>query len=124
MLLDNQHRGERRTGALEAEFGHGRGSSRSCASQRELVIMQEYVKALGLKVVVVFEVRDAAGKGGLINRISERTNPGVCPSLPYLPRRSGRRRSGIPAVRAALACRRRDSPVRSIRGATTPASSG
>src|SRR5436305_9965674 len=46
--------------------------------QRELVIMQEYVKANGLKVVVIFEGRDAAGKGGVIKRIAERTNPRVC----------------------------------------------
>src|SRR5690348_11931952 len=37
--------------------------------------MQEYVRAEGLKVVVVFEGRDAAGKGGAIKRIAERTNP-------------------------------------------------
>jgi polyphosphate kinase len=43
--------------------------------QRELVILQEYVRAEGLKVVVVFEGRDAAGKGGAIKRIAERTNP-------------------------------------------------
>jgi polyphosphate kinase len=43
--------------------------------QRELVIMQEYVRAEGLKVVAVFEGRDAAGKGGAIKRIAERTNP-------------------------------------------------
>src|ERR687886_381687 len=46
--------------------------------QRELVIMEEYVKAKGLKVVVVFEGRDAAGKGGVIKRITERTNPRIC----------------------------------------------
>src|SRR4051812_13824583 len=46
--------------------------------QRELVIMQEYVKAKGRKVVVIFEGRDAAGKGGVIKRIAERTNPRVC----------------------------------------------
>jgi polyphosphate kinase len=46
--------------------------------QRELVIMQEYVKATGLRVVVVFEGRDGAGKGGVIKRITERTNPRVC----------------------------------------------
>jgi polyphosphate kinase len=43
--------------------------------QRELVIMQEYVRAEGLKIVVLFEGRDAAGKGGAIKRIAERTNP-------------------------------------------------
>jgi polyphosphate kinase 2 len=46
--------------------------------QRELVIMQEYVRTTGLKVVVIFEGRDAAGKGGVIKRIAERTNPRVC----------------------------------------------
>jgi polyphosphate kinase len=46
--------------------------------QRELVIMQEYVRHEGLKVVVIFEGRDAAGKGGVIKRIAERTNPRVC----------------------------------------------
>jgi polyphosphate kinase 2 len=45
--------------------------------QRELVLMQEYVKAEGLKVVVIFEGRDAAGKGGVIKRIAERTNPRI-----------------------------------------------
>jgi polyphosphate kinase 2 (PPK2 family) len=46
--------------------------------QRELVIMQEYVRAKGVKVVVIFEGRDAAGKGGVIKRIAERTNPRIC----------------------------------------------
>ena len=40
--------------------------------QRELVTMQEYVKATGQKIVVIFEGRDAAGKGGVIKRIAER----------------------------------------------------
>ena len=40
--------------------------------------MQEYVRAEGLKVVVIFEGRDGAGKGGVIKRIAERTNPRVC----------------------------------------------
>ena len=42
--------------------------------QIELVLMQEWVKAQGLRVVVIFEGRDAAGKGGVIKRIAERTN--------------------------------------------------
>ncbi len=41
----------------------------------ELVRQQEYVRAKGLKVVVVFEGRDAAGKGGAIKRITEALNP-------------------------------------------------
>ena len=43
--------------------------------QHELVVLQEYIKAEGLKVVVIFEGRDAAGKGGVIKRITERTSP-------------------------------------------------
>lgn len=42
--------------------------------QTELVRMQEWIKHEGLKVVVVFEGRDAAGKGGIIKRIKERTS--------------------------------------------------
>ncbi|MCU0309751.1 MAG: polyphosphate kinase 2 [Acidimicrobiales bacterium] len=42
--------------------------------QIELVKLQEWVKAQGLRVVVIFEGRDAAGKGGVITRITERTS--------------------------------------------------
>lgn len=45
--------------------------------QVELVRMQEWVKASGTKVCVLFEGRDAAGKGGIIKRITERTSPRV-----------------------------------------------
>ena len=45
--------------------------------QVELVKLQEWVKHEGLKVVVVFEGRDAAGKGGIIKRIMERVSPRV-----------------------------------------------
>ena len=46
--------------------------------QGELVKMQEWVKQEGLRVVVVFEGRDAAGKGGVIKRIAARMNARVC----------------------------------------------
>ncbi len=45
--------------------------------QVELVKLQEWIKNQGLKVVVLFEGRDAAGKGGVIKRIIERTNPRI-----------------------------------------------
>jgi polyphosphate kinase 2 len=45
--------------------------------QAELVKLQYYVKKKGLKIVVVFEGRDAAGKGGVIKRITERVSPRV-----------------------------------------------
>jgi len=46
--------------------------------QTELVKLQEWIKSEGLKVVIVFEGRDAAGKGGVIKRITQRLNPRVC----------------------------------------------
>lgn len=46
--------------------------------QAELVKLQTWVKAKGLKVVVIFEGRDAAGKGGVIKRITEKLNPRIC----------------------------------------------
>lgn len=45
--------------------------------QTELVKLQEWVKATGAKICVIFEGRDAAGKGGIIKRITERTSPRV-----------------------------------------------
>lgn len=46
--------------------------------QDELVNLKEWIVAKGLKVVVIFEGRDAAGKGGVIKRITEHLNPRVC----------------------------------------------
>jgi polyphosphate kinase 2 len=46
--------------------------------QVELVKLQEWIKHQGLKVVVVFEGRDAAGKGGVIKRITQSLNPRGC----------------------------------------------
>ncbi len=46
--------------------------------QIELVKLQEWIKHKGLRVVVLFEGRDAAGKGGAIKRITECLNPRVC----------------------------------------------
>src|SRR6266496_5866579 len=46
--------------------------------QIELVKLQEWIKHEGLRVVVLFEGRDAAGKGGAIQRITESLNPRVC----------------------------------------------
>ncbi|MGD0300104.1 MAG: polyphosphate kinase 2 [Bryobacteraceae bacterium] len=46
--------------------------------QVELVKYQEWVRNRGLRVVAIFEGRDAAGKGGTIKRITESLNPRVC----------------------------------------------
>jgi polyphosphate kinase 2 len=60
--------------------------------QAELVKLQDWVVAKGLKVVVIFEGRDAAGKGSVIKRITQRTNPRVC-RVAALPAPSERERT-------------------------------
>jgi polyphosphate kinase 2 len=71
-------------------FGNGNGHTeqRKLKSKRyrkelkrlqlELVKLQEWIKHKGLKVVVLFEGRDAAGKGGTIKRVIQRMNPRIC----------------------------------------------
>jgi polyphosphate kinase 2 len=46
--------------------------------QAELVKLQDWVVHEGLKIVVIFEGRDAAGKGGTIKRVTQRLNPRIC----------------------------------------------
>src|SRR5262249_33122549 len=46
--------------------------------QFELIKLQEWIRLQGLKVVVIFEGRDAAGKGGVIKRITQSLNPRIC----------------------------------------------
>ena len=60
--------------------------------QAELVKLQDWVQATGHKVVIVFEGRDAAGKGGVIKRITQRLNPRVC-RVVALPAPSDRERT-------------------------------
>jgi polyphosphate kinase 2 len=60
--------------------------------QEELVKMEDWVQAQGLRVVVVFEGRDAAGKGGVIKRITQYTNPRVT-RIVALPKPTERERS-------------------------------
>ena len=60
--------------------------------QGELVKLQDWVARTGQKVVILFEGRDAAGKGGVIKRITQRLNPRVC-RIAALPAPSERERS-------------------------------
>ena len=60
--------------------------------QRELIKLQDWIVHKKLKVVVLFEGRDAAGKGGVIKRITQRLNPRVC-RVAALPAPSERERS-------------------------------
>jgi len=64
------------------------------ALQVELCVLQEWVKEKGLRVVVVFEGRDAAGKGGTIKAITERVSPRVF-RVVALPAPSDRERSQL-----------------------------
>jgi polyphosphate kinase len=60
--------------------------------QGELVKLQDWIVHHKLKVVVLFEGRDAAGKGGVIKRITQRLNPRIC-RVAALPAPSERERS-------------------------------
>src|SRR5690349_1952769 len=60
--------------------------------QTELVKLQEWVRAEGARLVVVFEGRDAAGKGGTIKRVSEHLNPRVA-RIAALPKPTERERT-------------------------------
>lgn len=60
--------------------------------QRELIKLQDWVVTTGAKITVIFEGRDAAGKGSVIKRITQRLNPRVC-RVAALPAPSQRERS-------------------------------
>ncbi len=62
--------------------------------QTELCVLQEWVKAKGKKIVIVFEGRDAAGKGGLIRALTERVSPRVF-QIVALPAPSDREKTQI-----------------------------
>ena len=74
--------------------------------QRELVKLQDWVVYRKLKVVVLFEGRDAAGKGGVIKRITQRLNPRICRTV-ALPAPTERERSQWYFQRYVSTCRRR-----------------
>ena len=79
----------------------------------ELVAMQEWVKATGAKICIVFEGRDTAGKGGTIKRITERVEPAGVPG--HRAARADRAREVAdvhPALHPALPGRRRGRDLR------------
>ncbi|GAB4278213.1 MAG: polyphosphate kinase 2 [Candidatus Promineifilaceae bacterium] len=71
--LVNSKRHLRKNGKLKTWFYE----RELAALQAELVKLQYWIKEKGLKVVIIFEGRDAAGKGGVIKRITERMNPRI-----------------------------------------------
>jgi polyphosphate kinase 2 (PPK2 family) len=82
--------------------------------QIELVKLQEWVKKQGLKVAVIFEGRDAEGKGGTIKRITEPLNPRVC-QVVALPAPTEKEKNAVvfPALCLPPSLRRRNRSVRS-----------
>ena len=86
--------------------------------QEELVKLQEWVKQEGLKVVVLFEGRDAAGKGGVIKAITEPLNPRVCRVTALPAPRTGNAPSGTSSAMPPT-CRRRARWYCSIAPGTT-----
>jgi polyphosphate kinase 2 len=70
--------GEVSTTGDSADFDRKRYFRELFRLQGELVKLHDWVVHRGLKVVVLFEGRDAAGKGGVIKRVTQRLNPRVC----------------------------------------------
>ena len=83
--------------------------------QVELTRLQAWAVAEGARVIVVFEGRDTAGKGGVIARIMQRCSPRVFKHV-ALPAPSDRREEPdvYPALHRPFPGRRRDHPVRSV----------
>ena len=82
--------------------------------QAELVKVQEWVRAEGQRVVIIFEGRDAAGKGGAIKRVTEYLNPRVPDRGAPRADRTRARAVVLPALHRPPAERRRDRPVRPV----------
>ena len=72
-----QHHGPEDPGQPPAKMKRKEYEQHMRVLHGELVAMQEWVKATGAKICVVFEGRDTAGKGGTIKRITERVSPRV-----------------------------------------------
>ena len=92
--------------------------------QAELVKVQEWVRAEGRRLIVVFEGRDAAGKGSTIQRVTQYLNPRVARIVALPAPTDASARSGTSSA-TSRSCRRRARSFCSIaRGTTGPASSG
>jgi polyphosphate kinase 2 len=78
MAKGSKAHGATKEAEAKAELGNKEYLRELRKLQVELVKLQEWVRSQGLKVVVIFEGRDAAGKGGAIKRITESLNPRVC----------------------------------------------
>jgi polyphosphate kinase 2 (PPK2 family) len=78
----------------------------------ELVKLHEWIRHKGLRLVILFEGRDAAGKGGAIKRITEELNPRICRVVALgTPTEREKTQLVFPALRGAPSRCRRDGPV-------------
>ena len=82
--------------------------------QIELLHVQKWVKQEGQKVVIIFEGRDAAGKGGTIKRFTEHLNPRGARRRLECADGDGTRPMVLPTLRGASPHARRNRPVRSL----------
>ena len=92
--------------------------------QVELTRLQTWVKDKGARIIVIFEGRDTAGKGGVISRITERTSPRVYRHV-ALPAPSDRQKTQVYIQRYIAHSRRQArSSSSTAPGTTAPGSSG
>ena len=82
--------------------------------QVELTRLQTWVKDKGARVIVIFEGRDTAGKGGVISRITARTSPRIFRHVALPAPRSREDPSLHPALHCALPGGGRDHPLRPL----------
>ena len=116
MLKDKQKKGE----VIEAPAASGKVSRKEFEKelaklQVELTRLQTWVKDKGARIIVVFEGRDTAGKGGVISRITARTSPRVFRHV-ALPAPSDREKSQVyhSTLHRAFPGGGRDHPVRPL----------
>ena len=91
--------------------------------QEELCWLQDWVKFKGLRVIIVFEGRDAAGKGGTIKAITERVSPASSASWPCRRPRTARRARCTCNAICNISRRRGRSSCLTVVGTTARASS-
>jgi polyphosphate kinase 2 len=95
---DTAAEGEQASSDAEKKLGKKEYEAELFKLQVELVKLQDWVKKAGARIVIIFEGRDAAGKGGIIKRILERVSPRVF-RLVALPAPTERQKTQIYAQR-------------------------
>jgi polyphosphate kinase len=78
MVMSKKQRDKKKDGKPAPKLDKQTYQEELARLQVELVKLQEWIRHKGLKVVVLFEGRDAAGKGGVIKRITQCLNPRIC----------------------------------------------